>query len=199
MTGPGSATGLPGHGRVRQRADQARRRSLAVALLLAGCTAGQGPEAIPPLISHMFGPANEGREPPPDGGTGFPNLGTVPPRPAIPDPAVRNALTAALAQERQRSRNPLDPEMNPRPPAPAGTAGDSSMPMTPPGRPNLAGAPRIPWDAPDTAPAAPGTPAPAPGAPAAPPAAPEQPSRPPEMGTTPPPPPPAELLAPPGR
>jgi hypothetical protein len=176
---------------------------MAFALLLAGCSAGQGPEAIPPLISHMFGPANEGREPPPGVGMDYPNLGTVPPRPAIPDPQVRDALTAALAQERQRSRNPLDPETNPRTPGPAGTAGDSTMPMAPPGRPSLAGAPRIPWEAPDTAPAAPAAstvPAPATGTPAAPAAttapAQGQPARLPEMGTTPPPPPPSELLAP---
>ncbi|NMJ43785.1 hypothetical protein GWK16_21235 [Roseomonas sp. JC162] len=175
-----------------------------MALLLGGCSAGQGPEAIGPLVRNMFGPANEGRLPPPGADAAFPNLGTIPPRPSIPDPQVRNALTAALAEERQRSRNPFDPDTNPVAPGPAGTAGDRSMPMTPPGPPPLARAPRIPLDAPaaPVEPAARPVPAPPSDAPATPrptrpsPAATPQPL--PEMDTAPPPPPPAELLAPGG-
>lgn len=188
------------HGRGRGRADQARAAAATLLLVLAGCTGGQGPESIGPLFSRMFGPANEGRESPPGADAPFPNLGTIPPRPAVADPAVRNALTAALAEERQRSRNPLDPEMRPEPMRPSGTRGDGSMPMTPPGPPPLAAAPRVPWE---EAPLVPSRPAASP-APAAPrPASPPQPASVPapapalpDIGSAPPPPPPAELLAP---
>jgi hypothetical protein len=192
-------TGLR-HGRRGGRADQARPLLL-LALLAASCSAGSGPEDIGPIFSRIFGPAYEGREPPPGADAPFPNLGTVPPRPAVPDPAVRDALTAALADQRQRSRNPLDPEMRPEPVRPAGTAGDRSMPMAPPGPPRLGAAPRIPLD--DPMPVAPAAAAPpavtappasAPAAAPAPPAA-SPPAREP-MSEAPPPPPPAELLSP---
>ncbi len=201
MTGRmGRLAGLR-HGRGRGRADQARAAAAAGLLLLAGCTGGQGPESIGPLFSRIFGPANEGREPPPGADGDFPNLGTIPPRPAVADPAMRNALTAALAEERQRSRNPLDPEMRPEPMRPAGTQGDRSMPMAPPGRPPLTAAPRVPWDEAPIAPrpaavTPPPAAMPAPAAPPAPAAAPAPAPALPDIGTAPPPPPPAELLAP---
>ncbi|MBW6399538.1 hypothetical protein KPL78_16895, partial [Roseomonas sp. HJA6] len=133
---------------------------------LAGCTGGQGPEQIGPLWSHLWGPAFEGRDAPPHADAEFPNLGTIPPRPTVPDIAVRDALTAALAEERQRSRNPLDAEMRPVEPRSAGTEGDRSMPMRAPTPPALARAPRITWDPVDpVAPAA--QPAPRPAAPPA--------------------------------
>ncbi|MBR0683598.1 hypothetical protein GXW74_24145, partial [Roseomonas eburnea] len=110
----------------------------------------------------MTGPAFEGREAPPGADSPFPNLGTIPPRPVVADPAVRDALTAALAEERQRSRNPLDPERRPEPVRPAGTPGDRAMPMRAPGPPPLAAAPRVPWDeAPLACPVAPAMTAPA--------------------------------------
>jgi hypothetical protein len=177
-------------------ADQARPALLAV-LLLAACSPGQGPESIGPVFARITGPAFEGREPPPGTDQAFPNLGTIPPRPAVADPAVRDALTAALAEDRQRSRNPLDPEMRPEPIRPAGTVGDRSLPMVPPGPAPVAAAPRVPWEAPGlppaTSPAAipqPG-PLPAPQTRPGPAAAP-----PPVMDSAPPPPPPAELLSP---
>jgi hypothetical protein len=172
-------------------ADQARPLLLAVLLLGTGCSAGQGPEDIGPLFSRITGPAFEGRDPPPGTDQPFPNLGTIPPRPVLADPAVRDALTAALEAERQRSRNPLDPEMRPEPVRPAGTPGDRSMAMRPPGPPPLAAAPRVPWEPPPLA-------GPAPVAPAA--RRPAQPPAPspalPDIGTAPPAPPPADLLAP---
>jgi hypothetical protein len=175
---------------------------LVLALLAGGCSAGQGPEAIGPLFTRITGPAFEGREAPPGTDLPFPNLGTIPPRPEVADPALRDALTAALAEQRQRSRNPLDPEMRPEPLRPAGTAGDRSMPMRAPGPPSLAAAPLVPWDAPALPPAAPlgpaALPAPTPGPrppPAATPPAPVA-AEPPRMEAGPPPPPPAELLAP---
>ena len=174
-------------------------------LALGACTAGQGPEQIGPLFSHMFGPAFEGRERPPHADAESPNLGTVPPRPTVPDIAVRDALTAALAEERQRSRNPLDAEMRPVEPRPAGTEGDRSMPMRAPTPPPLAAAPRITWDPVD--PIRPAAPAAQP-VPAAPPAgrraapatqpAPEAAPAAPDMATEPPASPPAELLTPSG-
>jgi hypothetical protein len=182
--------------------------------MAGGCTAGQGPEALGPLWDHLTGPAFEGRDAPPGAAGEFPNLGTIPARPSVPDVAVRDALTAALAEERQRSRNPLDAEMRPVDPRPSGTAGNASMPMQAPGPPPLRAAPHVSWDPVDVGPAAPATvpaptgapaapgPAPAAGQPAAPPpSAPQpQPSRPsvPSPGAGPPPPPPAELLAPTG-
>ena len=180
------------HGRGRTGADQAWPVVLVLALLAAGCSPGQGPESIGPVFERITGPAFEGREPPPGTDLAFPNLGTIPPRPAVPDPAMRDALTAALAEERQRSRNPLDPEMRPEPMRPSGTAGDRSMPMVPPGPAPIAAAPRIPWDSPALPPPAASS-EPARGAPAA---APGQPPPAPVMDTAPPPPPPAELLAP---
>lgn len=204
MTGRMDRGATPRHGRGRAPADQARPLVLAAALLTAGCTAGQGTEALGPLWDHLTSPAFEGREPPPGATGDFPNLGTIPPRPTVPDPAVRDALTAALAAERQRSRNPLDAEMRPEAPRPAGTEGDRSMPMRAPGPPPLAAAPRITWDpvepaAPAAMPARPAAPPPQPDRPA--PAAQPDPVAPPaapSMGAAPPPPPPADLLAPSG-
>jgi hypothetical protein len=197
---------VSGHGRGRAGAGQARPLLLALALVAGGCSPGQGPSSIGPLFSRVTGPAFEGREPPPGTDQEFPNLGTIPPRPSVADPAVRDALTAALAEERQRSRNPLDPEMRPEPMRPSGTPGDGSMAMRPPGPVPLSPAPRVPWDTPGLPPATPAAP---PAAPVAPPAAPA-PARPgpaaapaptpsvppPIMDSAPPPPPPAELLAP---
>jgi hypothetical protein len=187
---------------------------MAALLLTTGCTAGQGGEALGPLWDHMTGPAYEGRDAPPGLEDESPNLGTIPARPTVPDLAVRDALTAALAEERQRSRNPLDAEMRPVNPRPSGTPDNASMPMQAPGPPPLPAAPRISWDPVDPAPTAPAAvpaPAGAPAASAAPPprgvqtapaaepapAAAPQPSAP-SIGAGPPAPPPADLLTPTG-
>jgi hypothetical protein len=195
----------PRHGRGRHRPKQARLPSLAALLLAAGCTAGQGPEALGPLWGNITGPAFEGRDAPPGAADAYPNLGTVPARPAVPDVGVRDALTAALAEERQRSRNPLDAEMRPVAPRPAGTEGDRSMPMQAPGPPPLARAPQIPWDPVEVAPATPAvvpTPRDAPAGPRPAPATQPAPAAPPPaaptMDAAPPPPPPADLLTPSG-
>lgn len=184
------------HGRGRAGAGQARPVVLALglALLAAGCSPGQGPSAIGPLFARVTGPAFEGREPPPGTDQDFPNLGTIPARPVLADPAVRDALTAALAEERQRSRNPLDPEMRPEPMRPSGTPGNSSMAMRPPGPAPIPPAPRIPWDSPGMPPVTPAAPPPGPAAPV--PTRPAPVAAPAVMDTAPPPPPPAELLAP---
>jgi hypothetical protein len=193
MSGRAGHAIVSGHGRGRAVADQARPLLLAALLLGAGCSAGQGPEAVGPLFARITGPAFEGRDPPPGTDQPFPNLGTIPPRPVLADPAVRDALTAALEAERQRSRNPLDPEMRPEPVRPAGTPGDRGMAMRPPGPPPLPPAPSVAWEPPPLAGPAPVPAAPAAGRQAQPPAAP--PALP-DIGPAPPPPPPAELLAP---
>lgn len=90
-------------------ADQARALMIAtlvaLPLALTACE-GTGPVAT---LGRIFGPATEGRERPPglDGEGVYPALGTVPPRPDRPDPAVRHALTDRLAREREVSRDEL--------------------------------------------------------------------------------------------
>lgn len=208
MTGRmGRETGLD-HGRGRQPANQARWARLLPLLFCTACGAGQGPESVGPVWERITGPAYEGRDAPPGADGTFPNLGTIPARPTVPDPAVRDALTAALAAERERSRNPLDPERRPEPMRPAGTEGDRSMPLRAPAPAALTAVPRIPWD---DAPAAPRPAVPAaqaaPTPPAAAPAMPQMDTAPPAPppaellapGAAPPPPPPADLLAPPVR
>lgn len=184
-------TGLD-HGRGRHPGDQARWARLLPLLLCTACGAGQGPESVGPLWGRITGPAYEGREAPPGADAAFPNLGTIPPRPTVADPAVRDALTAALAAERERSRNPLDAERRPELMRPAGTAGDRSMPMRAPAPAALTAVPRIPWE--EDAPAAPRPAAQA--APTPPAAAPSAAPAMPQMEAAPPPPPPADLLAP---
>jgi len=181
--GWGRRASTDGHGRGRHRRDQARSALLGALLLAGGCSAGQGPEAIGPIARYILGPAYEGREEPPGVEAPYPNLGTIPPRPALPDPALRDRVTAALAEERDRSRDPLDPERRPVPIRRAGTPGDAAMPMRPPAPPPLARAPAISWEEPRPT-AAPG------------PAVPPAPVAMPDTGTAPPPPPPAELLLP---
>ncbi|MBR0646425.1 hypothetical protein GXW73_26560, partial [Roseomonas hellenica] len=90
-------------------ADQARALVIAMLaalpLALTACE-GTGPVAT---LGRVFGPATEGRERPPglDGEGVYPALGTVPPRPDRPDPAVRHALTDRLARERDVTRDQL--------------------------------------------------------------------------------------------
>jgi hypothetical protein len=213
-------------------ADQARRALAApgaallvlpvVLLILGGC--GRLPDEVNPAVvwRHATGASAADRLPPPHLDAPYPNLGTVPPRPDRPDPAVREAMTAALAAERARSRQPLEPSAAAGPAAAAALLGRPPVPAAPPPRPALAVAPRIALEPPATAVVAPRA--------AAPPAAPEvagpegaargdaaaaagtapigaprpsdapPPSPPGELlapGAAPPPPPPADLLAPP--
>ena len=120
--------------------------SLLAAAPLLGC-------ALPPelrpgtLLREMSGANFQSRIPPPGLDQPSGNLGQVPPRPSRPDPATRMSLDTALAQDRDRSREPL-----------AGRAdaavfttvspGSPAIPAAPPPRPNLAAAPAIPWSGP---------------------------------------------------
>lgn len=181
----------------------------AACLGFGGCTV---PRALNPVeIWREVSGANDAKRPTPPGlDRPFPSLGTVPPRPERPSPEAREAVTAALAEDRNRARDPLVPR-----PAPGGggAAAGSDLSPGPPPPPSLAAAPRVPWTEAPTAPPPPAarggrTPAAAtppeaprpptarPGTPAsdmpdAPPAPP-----PPDLLGAPPPPPP-DLLAPP--
>ena len=149
--------------RWRSRANQARFCVL-LALLLPGCQTEPG-QAVAKFWDRAWGPANEGRPAPPNANAPFPNLGTVPPRPEIPDMATREALAARLVQQREASREPLGalpgaaPRLGPPPPALAPPlASIASPPPAPP--PALAVTPQQATPTPVTAPEPSGIPAP---------------------------------------
>ena len=149
--------------RWRSRANQARFCVL-LALLLPGCQTEPG-QAVAKFWDRAWGPANEGRPAPPNANAPFPNLGTVPPRPEIPDMATREALAARLVQQREASRAPLGalpgaaPRLGPPPPALAPPlASIASPPPAPP--PALAVTPQQATPMPVTAPEPSGIPAP---------------------------------------
>lgn len=194
--------------RGRWPADQARVLVRATALCalallpLAGCNGRTG---FTQTVSHMFGPANEGREAPPGTSDAYPNLGTVPERPVRPPLAQRQELTSLLEQERARAATPIGGgSARTARIGPPGFTGDRSIPLTPPTPAAIGAAPPV-----DLTPPAPATPAvqPARPAPAAPQAGP-MPASPPAtrpvteapptvtMSPAPPPPPPPALLTP---
>ncbi|MBW8268913.1 hypothetical protein K1J50_05380, partial [Caldovatus sp. SYSU G05006] len=104
---PGEARGWPPANQAPQPAGgRARGAVLLAALALGGC--GVLPDEINPVViwSHATGASAADRLPPPRLDEPYPDLGTVPPRPDRPDPQAREALTAALAAERARAREP---------------------------------------------------------------------------------------------
>lgn len=147
----------------------------------------------PAEIYREVSGANDAKRPTPPGlDQPFPSLHTVPPRPERPSPEAREAITAALAADRGRSREPLTL----RETSGGGEAPAPGMAPAPPPRPSLAAAPRIPWTETDPSPASPpasrpAAPAPA-GAPEVPDAAPEPPPS--NLLGGPPPPPAPELM-----
>jgi hypothetical protein len=153
-------------------------------LMLGGCSV---PKEVNPVEIYrtVSGAADAGRPPPPGMDRPRPNLASVPPRPERPPPEVRDAVSAALAADRERSREALAPR---EVPARLGAAspGDPPIPAAPPPRPSLAGAAAVPWS---EAPPRRGRAAPA--APAEP--------EPPAMPDFAPAPPPPDLLGPPPR
>jgi len=179
----------------------------AVALLPAcfGLGACGGQKGVTPVTvwRELSGVTDAARPTPPGLDRPFPSLASVPPRPDRPPPEVRDAITAALAADRGRSREPVALRAAPGAgqaavPVPAGMAAG------PPPRPALAAAPNVPWaeggapaprDRGTPAAAAPASQAPAarPPAPEVPDAAPAPPS--PDLLGAPPPPSP-DLLAP---
>lgn len=116
----------------RRAGDQARAAVLLVPLLAGGCAAIHPDLDVPRMVRNAFGAHLEGREPPPGLDQPFPNLATVPARPVPPDRATRTALSEALAQDRERSRTPLEP------------SGAQPIPEGPPAPPRLVAAAPIP-------------------------------------------------------
>lgn len=104
----------------------------------------------PAEIYREVSGANDAKRPTPPGlDRPFPSLHTVPPRPERPSPEAREAITAALAADRGRSREPLTL----RETSGGGEAPAPGMAVAPPPRPSLAAAPRIPWTESDPSPA----------------------------------------------
>ncbi len=102
--------------------------AMIVALALAGCDV---PKEVNPVYIYraISGEADAGRPPPPGLDRPRPNLASVPPRPDRPPPEVRDALSAALAADRARSREALARTRSARP-----LAGDPAWPAAPPPR-----------------------------------------------------------------
>jgi len=166
-------TGTNPQPRWRRRANQAQLCVL-LALLLAGCATQPG-QAVGKFWDRAWGPANEGRPAPPGAGVPFPNLGTVPPRPEIPDTATREALAAGLVQQRDASREPLGalpgavPRLGPPPPALAPALAGMAIPAPAIAAPAAPVAPQQAAPVPVAAPEPAGIPAPPVLAPAGPP------------------------------
>lgn len=78
--------------------------SLAAALLLAGC--GARPEINPVQWWHGLqgGAMAQQRPPPPNADAPYPNLGSVPPKPEMPDPVARQRIASALAVDRANAQ-----------------------------------------------------------------------------------------------
>ena len=121
--------GYCGEGRRLAARVQARRRrirhafvALAAAWLLTGCS---DPLSGPVDLYHDLegGEIAAQRPPPPGAGLPYPKLGTVPAKPALPDPAYRNGLQAQLQAERDRTERlaadaPVAALVPPPPPPP---------------------------------------------------------------------------------
>jgi hypothetical protein len=110
--------------------------SLLAALLLPACADGRLAEIDPrPGIRNVFGAHLEGREPPPGLDRPYPNLASVPQRPAAPAPQLRAGITQALTTDRAGAAAPRRALRRGEPPIPA--AGG------PPAPPRLAVAPAV--------------------------------------------------------
>ncbi|WP_043339871.1 hypothetical protein [Belnapia moabensis] len=157
------------------------RAGVVLVLMLGGCSV---PKDVNPvgIYCRISGEADADRPPPPGMDRPRPNLASVPPRPERPPPEVRDAVSAALAADRERSRDALAPRNEP---ARFGAAspGDPTIPVAPPPRASLAGAPSVPWS--EGAPRRPGQAAPV---------VPEEPAAPPMVPDLAPAPPPPDLL-----
>jgi hypothetical protein len=105
--------------------------------MLAGCGDGRLAALDPrPFANNVMGAHLEGRLPPPRADDPWPNLARVPPRPDVPSPAARLALTQTLADDRSAAATPL-------PPGSPGVALPPTPGLAPPPPPNLAAAPPI--------------------------------------------------------
>ncbi|MBL6077139.1 hypothetical protein JMJ56_03910 [Belnapia sp. T18] len=119
------------------------RAGVLLVLMLGGCSV---PKDVNPveIYRRISGEADAGRPPPPGMDRPRPNLASVPPRPERPPPEVRDAVSAALAVDRERSRDVLAPRGEPAR-FRAASQGDPAIPAAPPPRASLAGAPSVPW------------------------------------------------------
>jgi hypothetical protein len=157
-------TGTKPQPRWRRIANQAQLCAL-LALMLAGCQTEPG-QAVGKFWERAWGPETEGRPAPPGAGMPFPNLGTVPPRPEIPDVATREALAAGLVQQREASREPLGalpggaPRGAPPPPALAPALAGMAIPAPAIAAPAAPSTPQQAAPAPVAAPEPAGIPAP---------------------------------------
>ena len=137
----------------RSKANQAQLCTL-LGLMLAGCQTEPG-QAVAKFWDRAWGPANEGRPAPPNANAPFPNLGTVPPRPEIPDMAAREALANRLVQQREASREPLGalpgaaPRLGPPPPALVSPLAGMAIPAPSIATPAMPAAPAGPAATPD--------------------------------------------------
>ncbi|MDO9712405.1 hypothetical protein [Paracraurococcus lichenis] len=185
-------------GRGGGRAGRGPWAAAALLCALAGCSV---PEEVNPVaIYNRISGNDDARRPAPPGmDLPSPNLASIPPRPERPPPELRNAISAALAEDRTRSREPLLLRSIPAPGAAVGGAPrDQVMPAAPPPRASLAAAPRIPLtEAPAGQPTAAPRAEPGQGAPPRPGAAPAPAL--PEMPAEAPAPPPPDLLGAPDR
>jgi len=110
---------------------------LFVILAMPGCGDARLAALDPrPFANNVMGAHLEGRLPPPRADDPWPNLAGVPPRPEVPSPAARDALTQALARDRTAAATPL-------PPGSPGTALPPTPGLAPPPPPSLAAAPPI--------------------------------------------------------
>ena len=131
--GCGLMPGYWGHGRTRRSGVQddpcVWRLNVCAAALLAGLLGGCSDTLSGPIdLFHDLegGQIAAQRPPPPGAGLPYPNLGSVPAKPALPDPAFRNGLQAQLLAERDRTERlaadaPIQalPPPPPPPPPPA--------------------------------------------------------------------------------
>ena len=118
--------------------------AVCVALLLGACSSV--PKEINPVEwwhGLQGGPVADQRPPPPGADEPFPNLGTIPPRPAPSDPKLRQQIADSLVADRGNAQHeaagvqlvdPSNPDAAPglfgrgsvRPPAPAPVGGPSA-------------------------------------------------------------------------
>lgn len=77
---------------------------LGAALLLAGCGERSNINPLQWWRELQGGAIAQQRPPPPNADAPYPNLGSVPPKPEMPDPAARQRIASALAADRANAQ-----------------------------------------------------------------------------------------------
>jgi outer membrane protein OmpA-like peptidoglycan-associated protein len=132
----GRGTQATGGGKAVQAVSRAAR-CMAVPLLLAGCSSASQSSINPVNWWHHLegGEIAKQRPPPPGSNQPYPNLATVPPRPATPDKKQLELITQGLVADRAHAEymtaaapiaDPSSPQASP------GLFGTGSMPPPPP-------------------------------------------------------------------